>query len=263
MQIGMILAINAATIGLSLFLLWCFSIALRNASIIDIFWGTGFVLVAWLSCILGGDFASLTIVATVMVTAWGLRLSSYLAWRSRGKAEDYRYAAMREQHGKRFPWVSLVTVFGLQGLIMWIVALPLQVGLGQTLSWNAVAIIGIALWAIGLGFESVGDYQLACFKANAENSGLVMDRGLWRYTRHPNYFGDFLVWWGFYLVTVQAATWWWTLIGPLLMSWLLLRVSGVSLLERSLRYRVAGYDDYLQRTSSFFPWPPTRSPAND
>ena len=151
--------------------------------------------------------------------------------------------------------ISLFVVFWLQGLIMWVVALPIQVAhFGATaLGW--LDAIGVGVWMAGWLFESVGDWQLARFKANAENHGKVMDRGLWRYTRHPNYFGDFLVWWGLYLVAAATGAWW-TVISPLLMSILLIRVSGVALLERSLKEKRPDYKDYAARTSSFFPWPP-------
>ena len=193
-----------------------------------------------------------------MVTIWGMRLAGYLAWRNWGKPEDYRYVAMRERHGKRFAMVSLLTVFGLQGLLMWIISLPIQVGVSQAHAWHAGVPFGLTLWGCGLVFEAFGDFQLARFKADPANRGQVMNRGLWRYTRHPNYFGDFLVWWVFYAVAAETASWWWTIIGPLLMSFLLIRVSGVRLLESSLRSRVAGYEDYVRRTSSFFPLPPRR-----
>ena len=127
-------------------------------------------------------------------------------------------AAMRERHGKRFPIVSLFTVFGLQGLLMWIISLPVQVGISQAESWQLWRWAGVALWLAGLFFEAVGDFQLARFKADTANRGRVMNGGLWRYTRHPNYFGDFLVWWGFYLVAAEPGSWWWTIIGPLLMA---------------------------------------------
>ena len=188
----------------------------------------------------------------------GGALSGYLAWRNWGKPEDHRYAAMREKHGDRFPWVSLVTVFGLQGALVWIISLPIQVGVALGEAWQWWTWLGAALWLVGLLFESIGDYQLARFKSDPTNKGRVMNRGLWRYTRHPNYFGDFLVWWGFYLAAAQPGSWWWTLIGPVLMSFLLLRVSGVRLLESSLKSRVEGYEEYTRTTSAFFPLPPRR-----
>jgi steroid 5-alpha reductase family enzyme len=153
----------------------------------------------------------------------------------------------------------LFTVFGLQGALMWIISLPIQVGISQDQDWHPARAIGLLLWIAGLFFETVGDFQLARFKADPQNQGRVMNRGLWRYTRHPNYFGDFLVWWGFYFVAAESGSWWWTIIGPLLMSFLLIRVSGVRLLESSLRSRVAGYEDYVRDTSAFFPLPPKQS----
>ena len=163
---------------------------------------------------------------------------------------------MREHHGKLFPMVSLLTIFGLQGTLMWIISLPVQVGIVKAQGWHPAVAVGVILCLIGIFFEAVGDYQLARFKADSVNRGRVMNRGLWRYTRHPNYFGDFLVWWGFYLVAAESGSWWWTIIGPLLMSFLLIRVSGVRLLESSLRSRVDGYDQYVRDTSAFFPFPP-------
>jgi steroid 5-alpha reductase family enzyme len=147
-------------------------------------------------------------------------------------------------------------VFGLQGLIMNTVALPVMAGQLDRSPLSGWAVLGIGLWTVGLLFETIGDYQLARFKAEPNNSGKVMDRGLWRYTRHPNYFGDFLVWWGVYFAALGEGIWW-TAIGPVVMSFLLLRVSGVALLERSLQRSKDGYADYIARTSAFFPWPPS------
>ncbi|MCA9122414.1 MAG: DUF1295 domain-containing protein [Planctomycetales bacterium] len=260
MNLEQLLGLNLAAISLSLLVLWCLSIRMRNVAIVDVFWGCGFVLVAWSSLSAGGGASPRSLLLTLCVTVWGLRLAGYLAWRSIGKPEDYRYAAMRLHYGAWFPVVSLLTVFGLQGLLMWVVSLPLQVGILQGEGWHVGLIAGSIVWFAGLLFESAGDYQLARFKADPANQGSVMKRGLWRYTRHPNYFGDFLVWWGFYFMAAQPDSWWWTIVGPLLMSVLLLRVSGVRLLETSLRSRVVGYDDYVRDTSAFFPLPPRRRP---
>lgn len=263
MRLEYVLLTNLSAILALLFALWCMSLLLRNASIVDIFWGCGFVVVAWVSLWTSGNLLSQQLVLALIVTVWGMRLAGYLAWRNIGKPEDYRYAAMRERHGKRFPIVSLFTVFGLQGALMWIISLPIQVGISQSRDWHPVMAIGLLLWIAGLFFETVGDYQLARFKADPQNQGRVMNRGLWRYTRHPNYFGDFLVWWGFYLVAAESTSWCWTIIGPLLMSFLLIRVSGVRLLESSLRSRVAGYEEYVRDTSVFFPRPPRKSTSLD
>lgn len=251
---------NLSALASVLICLWLASLVLKNSSIIDIFWGLGFVLVAWSSVILTRHLEPKTLVLAGMVTVWGLRLAGYLAWRNMGKPEDYRYAAMRKHHGSRFAVVSLFTVFGLQGLLTGIISLPIQVGINHPNEWHPLALLGILLWMVGLTFECVGDYQLASFKADPLNKGQVMNRGLWRFTRHPNYFGDFLVWWGFYFMSIESSSWWWTVISPMIMSFLLLKVSGVRLLENSLKSRIEGYEEYVRNTSAFFPLPP-RKPA--
>ncbi|MAV35564.1 MAG: hypothetical protein CMJ59_08900 [Planctomycetaceae bacterium] len=163
---------------------------------------------------------------------------------------------MRARHGVRFPWVSLVTVFGVQGLVMWVVALPLQARQDAPLTWHAWSLVGIGLWSIGFCFETVGDLQLARFKSLSENQGKVMDRGFGRLSRHPNYFGNALVWSGLAAIAQDEMDRSWALISPVVMTFFRLRVSGMRLLERTLTSRKAGYQDYIQRTSSFFPWPP-------
>jgi steroid 5-alpha reductase family enzyme len=255
MSIGSMLATSAIAIVVLMVGAWLVSLPLRDASIVDIVWGLGFVAVAWVSWI-RGDGGSRGTLMLVMVTIWGLRLASYLAWRNLGKGEDFRYQAMRRRIGPAFPWVSLATVFGLQGVLTWIVSLPLPVAMADPGDISALAVIGTGLWAIGLFFETVGDAQLARFKADPRSEGRVMDRGLWRYTRHPNYFGDFCVWWGIWLVALGAPHGWLTIIGPIVMSTLLLRVSGVALLERSIGRRRPGYEEYVRRTSAFLPRPP-------
>ena len=262
MNLTNVLLANAAVIAGTMFLLWLYSVAKKDASIVDIFWGLGFVLVAWNSFGLASDSTGWrTWIIAGMATLWGLRLGGYLWWRNHGKPEDYRYVAMREKHGDRF-WIrSLWTVFGLQGAIMWIVSLPIQAGTQSTNPINALDAVGVCVWSIGLLFEAVGDWQLSRFKADERNRGRVMDRGLWRYTRHPNYFGDFLVWWGMYLVAASGGMWW-TVISPLMMSFFLMKVSGVTLLEKSLRSSKEGYEDYVQRTNAFFPWWPRRAESS-
>jgi len=247
----------AIAIAVLMVVTWAVSVVVRNASIVDIVWGFGFVVVAWAVRwrVDGNDARQWLLVA--MTTIWGLRLASYLWWRNHGKGEDFRYRAMRKRRGDRFWLISLVTVFAVQGLLMWVVSLPVQLGqVARTPGLGVVAIIGLAVWAIGLFFEAVGDWQLARFKANAANAGAVMDRGLWRYTRHPNYFGDACVWWGIGLVAAESGVGTWGLIGSLLMTVLVRRVSGVTLLEKSLVKRRPGYADYVRRTSAFVPRPP-------
>jgi len=250
------------TAGLTILVLmlgtWLLSLALKNASIVDIVWGFGFVCVAWAVRLRVDDgLAARQNLLVLMTTVWGLRLAGYLFWRNHGKGEDYRYRAMRKHWGPRFPIISLGTVFGLQGVLMFIVSLPVQ--LGQTrdtpdLGW--LAYLGIAVWLLGLFFEVVGDAQLARFKADPTNQGKVMNRGLWKYTRHPNYFGDACVWWGIALVAAETTVGKFGLIGAVVMTILLRRVSGVVLLEKSLSRRKEGYAEYVARTSAFIPRPP-------
>jgi steroid 5-alpha reductase family enzyme len=248
--------LSALAVGGALFLLWLLSLRLRDSSIVDIFWGLGFVLVVWVTRLSRPGAEPRAGLVAALTTLWGVRLAGYLAWRNIGKGEDRRYTAMRDRHGARWPLLSLFQVFLLQGVLLWVISLPVQAaeraaGPG-TLGW--LDALGATLVIAGVLFEGLGDFQLARFKAAPENRGQVMDRGLWRYTRHPNYFGDFLVWWGLYGLALAGGNAW-TVGSPALMSFLLLRVSGVTLLEKSLRRR-PGYDDYVKRTSTFFPWPP-------
>jgi steroid 5-alpha reductase family enzyme len=238
---------------------WILSLPLRNASIVDIAWGLGFVVVAWTVRLQGDTDTGRQWLLVALVTVWGVRLAGYLFWRNHGRPEDYRYRAMRKRWGDRFPIVSLATVFVLQGVLMWIVSLPVQLGqVPDEPDVGVLGAIGVVVWAIGLTFESVGDLQLARFKSNPANEGRVLDTGLWRYTRHPNYFGDCCVWWGIALVAAESGTGAWGIVGALVMTVLLLRVSGVALLERSLKKRKPDYAAYVARTSAFVPLPPRR-----
>jgi len=238
------------------FLLWIGSLVLRDASLVDRYWGAGFVLIAWISFLNIDAPHGRAILIAVLVTIWGLRLSTYLTWRNWGHGEDRRYAEMRRRSGGSFAMSSLVKVFSLQAILLWIIALPVQVGISQVSTWSTHNFLGIAIWTVGFAFEAIGDWQLARFKADPANTKKVMDHGLWRYTRHPNYFGECVLWWGLYLVAFDADTWWWTIIGPALLSFLLLRVSGVTLLEKTLSSSLYGYEDYVRETSAFIPWPP-------
>ena len=244
---------------------WLLSLAWHDASIVDPVWPLGFVVVAWVSRVIGDGNDTRQWLLVAMVSLWGVRLSCYLAWRKRGAPEDFRYQAMRRHYGARFGLVSLFTVFALQGVLMWIVSLPAQLGQVRTQpGLGAVAFLGIALWLVGFAFESIGDAQLARFKADPTSAGQVMDRGLWRYTRHPNYFGDACVWWGIALVAAETGIGAVGLIGAAVMSVLLVRVSGVPMLEKSMAKRRPGYPDYVARTSAFIPRPPRpRSHSHD
>jgi steroid 5-alpha reductase family enzyme len=241
-------------------LLWLLSLRLRNASIVDIYWGLGFAQVAIIAAALGGGYPWRKLLVTGLTVLWGLRLAGYLLWRNAGSGEDFRYQAMRRQHGARFWLASLYMVFGVQAAVMWIVSLPVQVAqLSPTPDhMTALDVAGALLCAIGFGFEMAGDLQLARFKAEPASESQVMDRGLWRYTRHPNYFGDACVWWGLFLIALASPHGVWTIVSPIVMTFFLMRVSGVPLLERKLLRSRPGYADYVRRTNAFFPWFPRR-----
>ena len=258
MELTELFGVTAGLLSICFCGLWLLSLFLRNATIVDVFWGVGFALVAVSAFIWGGAWAApRSLLISAMVGIWGLRLAGYLLWRNAGHGEDPRYAAMRRRWGTRFWWVSFFSVFALQGAILWFVSLPIQVvqaAPGGPL--GALDAVGVAIWFVGLLFESIGDHQLARFRADPANAGKVMDRGLWRYTRHPNYFGDFCIWWGMFAVALSAPHGLYTIASPALMSFLLMRVSGVPLLEHSMRKRRPGYAEYARRTSAFFPRPP-------
>ena len=241
--------------------LWLISLALRNSSIVDIFWGTGFVVVVWAAYLLGADgYPPRKWLLAILVTVWGLRLSLYILSRNWRKPEDFRYAQWRRESGANWWWFSFFKVFLLQGVLLWIICAPLiaaQAIPGPS-RLGILEGLGGVVWAVGFFFESAGDWQLARFKADPANRGKLMDRGVWRFTRHPNYFGDSAQWWGFYLIA--AATGWGalTIFSPILMTFLLVRVSGVGLLEKTLKNEKPGYREYIERTSGFVPWFPRR-----
>ncbi|MCA9027710.1 MAG: DUF1295 domain-containing protein [Planctomycetaceae bacterium] len=259
-DLGHVLLTNAGVVtGLMVFV-WTVSLLVRDVSIVDIAWGSGFVLIGWTTFFVTSSAGPTRWELLVLVTIWGLRLAGYLAWRNIGQPEDKRYARMRQRWGPSFPLISLLTVFGLQAVIMWTVSLPIQLGIAQSFeSFNGLHAIGLAAWTVGMFFESVGDWQLARFKHHSNEENAVLDRGLWRYTRHPNYFGDFCVWWGHFIVAIAGGANWWTIIGPVVMSVLLMYVSGVTLLERDLKTRKPEYQAYVERTNTFFPWFPKQN----
>ncbi|MEJ5223817.1 MAG: DUF1295 domain-containing protein [Anaerolineales bacterium] len=236
--------------------LWLLSLAIRNASIVDIFWGAGFVIVAWLAALRSETTDWRGWLLTGLVTVWGVRLSLHIFLRNHAKPEDFRYAAWRAQYGQKWWWYSFFHVFALQGGLLWVISAPL-VAASTARGASAPHVLdglGVAVWLVGFIFEAGGDWQLAQFKKDPANRGKLMTSGLWRYTRHPNYFGDAAQWWGFWLIAAAGGAWW-TVFAPLLMTWLLVRVSGVAMLERSMSAR-PGYAEYARRTSAFFPWPP-------
>lgn len=234
-------------------------VAKRQASVnlVDSLWPVFFLLALLIYALESTDPGPRSLPVIALLLAWALRLGFHLARRNQGKPEDWRYQAMREKHGPAFAWKSLFIVFWLQAGIAWMVAMPLFIAVSGGNPWNGLDWAGVGLVLFGLGFESVADRQLGRFRSRPGNEGRVMDQGLWRYSRHPNYFGEACVWWGFGLLGLGAGSVW-ALASPLLMTWLLLRVSGVALLEAGMSRRRPAYADYMRRTSAFLPWPPRR-----
>ena len=200
-------------------------------------------------------FEARALLVLLLVAVWALRLSVYLAARNWNAPEDHRYRSIRERNEPGFAWKSIYLVFGLQAVLAWLISAPIAASIASAAPIDALDAIGAVLTVFGIAFETLADAQLARFKAEPANAGRVMDSGLWRYTRHPNYFGEFCVWWGLYGIALGAGAWW-TLFSPLLMTVLLLRVSGVALLEKDIGERRPAYRNYAARTNAFFPGPP-------
>ncbi len=241
-------------------LIWGLSVIIKNVSIVDLFWGIGFVVINAFYFFSSGDFFPRKILLLVLVTLWGLRLFIYLSWRNMGKGEDFRYQEFRRKYGaERYWWFSYFQVFLLQGALIMVVSLPLlgvnsQSGSGG-LNW--MDYLGMVVFTIGFFFEAGGDYQLARFKKNPNNKGKLLTTGFWKYTRHPNYFGDSSVWWSFGIFSIAAGSYW-PVIGSVIMTLLIIKFSGVALLEKSLNESKPQYRDYIRKTSPFFPWFPKK-----
>lgn len=245
-----------AVVGLLMLGLWLFSITLRNVSIVDLFWGPAIAVAGATWYLLAANPGDRALLVLVLVWFWALRLGVYLLLRNHGKPEDRRYAAMRKRNDPGFWYKSVYLVFGLQAALAWVVAAPLYGAISSTAPLGWIDALGVALFAFGLVWETLADWQLARFLRTRENADAVMDRGVWRYSRHPNYFGEFCLWWGFWLIAAAGGAWW-TVFGPLLLSFFLLRVSGVAMLEQDIGKRRPAYRDYILRTSAFVPWPPS------
>ncbi|MEJ2685898.1 MAG: DUF1295 domain-containing protein [Gammaproteobacteria bacterium] len=238
---------------------WGVSVAKRDVSIVDSLWSLLLLGAAFAYALAHGQTLPRTTLVLTLVTVWALRLAVHITVRGWGEPEDRRYRAIRARNEPGFRWKSLYLVFGLQGLLAWTISLPLLGALTGTAPLGWLDAVGIALWLIGFLFETIADWQLHRFRANPANRTRVLDTGLWRHTRHPNYFGEFLVWWGFFLIALSAGGWW-SVASPLLVSILLLRVSGVSLLEQDIAQRRPASREYVRRTNAFLPGP-RRGPA--
>ncbi len=233
---------------------WISSLFRHDVSIVDGMWPLMFLIASLIYASSLDLQTARSILLMTLVFVWSIRLSAHIFWRNRGKDEDYRYQRIRENHSPNFALKSLYIVFGLQALLAWIISLPLLPAITGNADLGLLDVAATALWLLGFFFESVGDCQLTRFRATSGNRGKVLDTGLWRYTRHPNYFGDFCVWWGFYLFALSSGAWW-SIVSPLLMSFLLLKVSGVALLERDITDRRPKYAQYMAQTNAFFPGP--------
>ena len=243
---------------------WLISVIRRDASTVDPLWGLGFVLLAVVFALAGDGFAGRKALVTVLVGIWGFRLAGYILIRNWGKGEDYRYQAFRQRWGKSYWWVSFFQVFMLQGLLLWIIAMSLMAAESNARPqhFTVLDVIGAAVWCVGFFFEAVGDRQLARFRAEPANKGKVMRSGLWAYTRHPNYFGEATMWWGLYLIAASTRWGCWTIFSPILLTFMLLRVSGVALLEKAQVDTKPKYRDYIESTSAFIPWFPRKRDAS-
>ena len=235
---------------------WVFSLAKKNVTIADSLWGLGFVLIAWLTFFRADGVLLRKAMIAIMVTVWGLRLFIHLSVRNRGKGEDPRYAAWRARYGDSFWWVSLYKVFLVQALFQWAIALGVQYGqvaaTPARLTWTDW--LGAGIWAAGILIESAADWQLARFLSDPANRGKIMDRYLWKYSRHPNYFGESLIWWGLFVVVLSVPWGVWTIISPALITFTLLRLTGVTLMEQTIFKDNPDYREYVRKTSSFIPW---------
>ena len=233
---------------------WLLSLAKSDVSIVDSAWSGLILLAALVYATTLPQTGPRAAWVLALAALWSARLAGYITWRNWGEPEDRRYREIRARNQPNFEWKSLYLVFGLQGVLAWIVSSSLLAALASPRPLNLLDAFGVVLIVFGFAFETIGDWQLARFKGDPANRGKVMDSGLWRYTRHPNYFGEFCVWWGFYLAALAGGGWW-SVVSPLLMSVLLLKVSGVTLLEKDIGERRPAYRDYISRTSAFFPGP--------
>jgi steroid 5-alpha reductase family enzyme len=235
-------------------LAWSFSLFTKDVSFVDSLWSIFFLIAAVVFATSADTLSVRGMIVLLLVAIWSIRLSLHITVRNWGEEEDHRYQAIRKNNSPNFQFKSLYIVFGLQAVLAWIIAAPLNPAITGTTAMALPDLLAIALWTVGFIFEAVGDSQLKAFKGDSANKGKVLDTGLWRYTRHPNYFGEFCIWWAYWLFAFAAGAWW-TVFAPLLMSFLLLKVSGVAMLEKTISNRRPKYAEYIRRTNAFFPGP--------
>ena len=255
------LSVTALAVAVLMLATFVYAMRTRVHAIMDTVWALGFVIIALVSFLLsaGHGLAGRRLLVLLLVTVWGVRLSAHIYLRNRGQGEDKRYASLLRRNTGSLARFVLRYIYWAQGRVMWFVSLPVQVAMYERASLSWVTWLGVAVWAVGFGFETVGDWQLRRFRASASNAGRVLDRGLWRYTRHPNYFGDSVVWFGLWLLACSHWLGLVLVVSPVYMTNMLVRHTGKRLLEKHMaRSKGAAYADYVSRTSGFFPWPPSR-----
>lgn len=234
---------------------WVLSLIRKDVSIVDSLWSLMFLSAGLYVYLMAEEVTARTWLILALLLAWSLRLSIFLTIRNWGKPEDRRYKEIRANNSPHFEIKSLVIVFWLQALIAWLVFFGLLPSILSTSEFSGLDWLALGLWALGMMFEVVADHQLYQFQSKASNKVSVLQDGLWRYSRHPNYFGEFLVWWGFYLFALSSGAWW-TILSPAIMTILLLKISGVGLMEKGMTKRRPNYQEYIEKTNAFFPWLP-------
>jgi steroid 5-alpha reductase family enzyme len=239
-------------------LTWLVSVIKRDVSIVDSMWSVMIFASALVYSSSVEPYWNRSSLVLTLVLLWAFRLTLYITWRNWGEPEDSRYQAIRRKYEPYFALKSLGIIFVFQALLAWIISMPLWVALTVPFKSSVFDILAVALWMIGMIFEAVGDWQLARFKTNPTNRGKVMNRGLWRYTRHPNYFGECLIWWGFFLFVIPTGAWW-SILSPVLLTFLLLKFSGVTMLEETIVDRRPAYREYIASTNAFLPGPPKKT----
>jgi steroid 5-alpha reductase family enzyme len=251
-----ILQCTIAEVALYMSLIFVLALIRKRNDIVDIAWGIGFVIIAWFNFFIRPGYTLRQLLVSVLITLWGVRLAVYIGQRNRKKKEDFRYAQWRKDWGKYWVIRSFFQIFMLQGFFMLTIAYPvffLHQRPQAPLGW--LDALGVAVWLVGFYFEAVGDLQMTCFKENPANKGKIMQKGLWKYTRHPNYFGEVTMWWGIFIIMLSVPSGWMAVGSPIVITGLLLGVSGIPLLEKKYKGN-AEFEAYARRTSAFIPWPP-------
>jgi steroid 5-alpha reductase family enzyme len=256
------------TVGWSALIVFCYMTTLfviaiirKDNSVADVAWGPGFIVVTWAALLINWSWSASQIVVAVIITIWGLRLAIRIFRRNRGRGEDPRYAKWRSDWGRYFLLRSYLQVFLVQGVVLLLNVTPVMILMSadsDTLGWAGFLFIGLAAWCTGFVFESLGDYQLDKFLKQPENRGTIIDIGLWHYTRHPNYFGESTMWWGIFIIALAAPWGWVGVIGPIVITSMILFVSGIPMTEK-LMEKTPGWEEYKARTSAFIPWFPKRN----